>query len=131
MLGGSIWKSYLAYMSLIMCSKKKTLAVESRDLSWQNPYNRVFFAQVEFFGKHFFSEKLLFTQAQTFCKKNPLNPLRFTSHQRNWDKDLQFYQEKLFGTWHIWQNWCFVWFYHSKICKIEKYVCKHFSQYFW
>ena len=25
--------------------------------NWQNPYNRVFFGQAEFFGKHFFSEK--------------------------------------------------------------------------
>ena len=73
--------------------------------------------------------KLLFTQARTFCKMNPLNPLRFTSHQRNWDKCLlfQIYKTSIFlmvkftvipkkSIWHlaICQNGCFGQFHHSK-----------------
>ena len=34
-------------------------------------------------------------KARTFCKMNSLNPLRFTSHQRNWDKRLLFNFSKL------------------------------------
>ena len=33
---------------------------------------------------------LLATKAQIFCKMNPLNSLRFISHQKNWDKCLLF-----------------------------------------
>ena len=76
------------------------LAVESCDLSQADKIliMRYPLAKLSSLGNTFFSEKGLFTQTQTFCKMNPLNPLRFTSHQRNWDKCLlfQFYKTSIF-----------------------------------
>ena len=54
--------------------------------SWQNCYKSVFFPKAE--QNFFFC--LSTTKAWTFCKMNPLNPLRFTSHQKNWEKCLFF-----------------------------------------
>ena len=72
-------------MVLYMSFDMFLLAVESRDLSQTDKIFIIgsFFGQAELFGKHFFLKKLLFTQAQTFCKINPHNPLRSTSHQKN------------------------------------------------
>ena len=41
-------------------------------------------------GQQNFFSCLLTTEAWTFCKMNALNPLRFTSHQKNWEKCLFF-----------------------------------------
>jgi hypothetical protein len=59
--------------------------------------------------------------ARTFCKMNPLNPLRFNLSP---EKLRQFLNDKIYSytkeaIWHlaILQNWCFGQFYHSKIEK--------------
>ena len=67
--------------------------------NWQNLYDRVFFGQLS----SFVNTSLLFTQAQTFSKINPLDPFRLTSHQRNWDKHLhfQFYKTSIFEWWNL------------------------------
>ena len=66
---------------------KFILAVESRDLSQAD---KSFFLPKpsDQFQNFFFC--LPATNAQIFCKMNPLNSLRFISHQKNWDKCLLF-----------------------------------------
>ena len=57
--------------------------------SWQEYYKSFFLPKSSDQGQNFFF-CLPATNAQIFCKMNPLNSLRFTSHQKNWDKCLLF-----------------------------------------
>ena len=78
-------------LGLILCSKREILWVESRDLSQtDNSYYGVFFSKVEWWVVELLFLFLSTTEAWTFCKMYPLNSLRFTFHQRNWDKRLLF-----------------------------------------
>ena len=56
-------------------------------VNWHNSYICLFFPKLSD-GLQFFC--LSTTEAWTFCKMNPLNPLRSTSHQKNWEKGLLF-----------------------------------------
>ena len=69
---------------LYMSFDRFLLAVESRDLSQAGKIliRGSSLVKLSCLVNTFFRKKLLFTQAQTFCKINPLNPLRFTSHQK-------------------------------------------------
>ena len=56
---------------------------------WQEYYNVSSFPKLSN-GKQNFFFCLSTTEAWTFYKTNALNPLRFTSHQKNWEKCLLF-----------------------------------------
>ena len=70
-----------------MSFDKFLLAVESRDLS-QAIIRVSSFPKLSDGWQNFFF--CLSTEAWTFCKMNALNPLRFTSLQKNWEKCLLF-----------------------------------------
>ena len=53
--------------------------------SWQKYYKRVFFPKAEWLVAELLSLK---SEAITLFKMNAVNPLRFTSHQKNWEKCL-------------------------------------------
>ena len=57
--------------------------------SWQDYYKGVFFPKAVMNSKSFFSvsQQLM---SELSAKMNALNPLRFTSHQKNWEKCLLF-----------------------------------------
>ena len=75
---------------LILCSKKEILWVESRDLSQtDNSYYGVFFSKVEWWVVELLILSLN-NWGLNFLKKNPLNSLRFTFHQKNWARCLLF-----------------------------------------
>ena len=54
--------------------------------SWQEYYKSHFFPKAEWWVAELFFFCLSITEAWIFCKMNVLNPLRFTTHQKNWEK---------------------------------------------
>ena len=81
---------FLISKGLLLCSKKKTLWVESRDLSQSD----TFLIIVSSFPKLNDGQQNLFfclstTEAWTFCKMNPLNP-QIYFRQKDWEKCLLF-----------------------------------------
>ena len=73
-----------------MCFDRFLLAVESYDLSQaDNSIIRVSsFPSWVMGSRTFFSVST--TEPWTFCKMNALNPLKFTSHKKNWGKMIKF-----------------------------------------
>ena len=93
-VSGTKWRKPLnaANRVLHMCFDRFLLAFESRDLSQADKsIIRVSsFPSLVISGRTFFSVSQQRSNAQIFCKMNPLNSLRFTFHQKNWARCLLF-----------------------------------------
>ena len=105
-----------------MCFDKFLFWVESRDLSQaDNSIIRVSsFPSWVMGSRTFFSVST--TEPWTFCKMNALNPLKFTSHKKNWEnwgKKLKLIKTSILPNFQV-PNSCF-------FCKIIKKII-HFIQ---